>query len=62
MSTRRGRKVNPAKNDGSARDFEAGKKLGRPKQKWVVNDTPVTGKHDQQPEGRWEKVTANGTV
>jgi hypothetical protein len=56
MSSRRGKKINPEKNAGSARDFAAGKRIGRPKQVWVVDDTPVTGKHDQQPEGHWEKV------
>jgi hypothetical protein len=35
MSSRRGKKVNPAKNAGSARDFAAGKRIGRTKQVWV---------------------------
>ena len=32
MSTRRGKKINPVKNYVSAKDFAAGKKIGRPKQ------------------------------
>jgi hypothetical protein len=35
MTQGRGKKINPAKNDGSARDFAAGKKLGRKKQRWT---------------------------
>jgi hypothetical protein len=32
MSTRRGKKINPTKNYVSAKDFAAGKRIGRPKQ------------------------------
>jgi hypothetical protein len=67
MSTRRGKKINPAKNAGSARDFAAGKKIGRPAQQWVWDVEPViitTHEGKQQTikpgSGHWEKVT-NGT-
>jgi hypothetical protein len=61
MSTRRGKKINPAKNDGSARDFAAGKKIGRPKQVWIWDVQPcVTASHPVQVidagKGHWEKV------
>lgn len=39
MSTRRGKKVNPAKNYASAKDFAAGKRVGRPKQVFVWDET-----------------------
>jgi len=36
MSTRRGKKINPVKNYAAAKDFAAGKKIGRqqPKGHW----------------------------
>ena len=51
MSDRRGKKINPAKNAGAARDFATAKKVGRPKQ---IFD-PVTKTWSKAPE-----VTVNG--
>lgn len=48
----RGKKLSYDKNDQAARDFTTGKKLGRPKQKWV----PIAGGRPGQTEGYWEKV------
>ena len=31
----RGKKINPAKNYAGAKDFAEGKRIGRPKQRWV---------------------------
>lgn len=59
MSTRRGKKINPVKNEASARDFAAGKRIGRPKQVWVFEE-PLAVVAGEQPKGHWEKV--NGTV
>lgn len=39
MSTRRGKKINPEKNFAAAKDFAAGKKVGRQKQVWVWGET-----------------------
>ena len=39
MSTRRGKKINPEKNYAAAKDFAAGKKIGRPKQRFVWDVT-----------------------
>jgi hypothetical protein len=63
--SRRGKKINPAKNEASARDFAAGKKIGRPKQRWMWDIEPlVTASHPVQiihpGNGHWEKV--NGAV
>jgi len=54
----RGKKLNRNKNAGSARDFAAGKKFGRPKQVWVWDhictiEEIVKGQHSI---GHWEKV------
>jgi len=38
----RGKKINRNKNAGSARDFEAGKRLDRPKQEFIPLDPPNT--------------------
>jgi hypothetical protein len=66
MTRGRGKKINPAKNDGSARDFAAGKKLGRPKQIWVLDtEFPYcrigppainSAATDMGGQGHWEKV------
>lgn len=40
----RGKKLNPDKNYASAKDFAAGKVIGRPKQQWVpstFNGEPI---------------------
>jgi hypothetical protein len=50
--TGRGKKLNRNKNAGSARDFEAGKRLGRPKQIWIWDIPPGA----TQGTGHWEKV------
>jgi hypothetical protein len=51
-NTRRGKKINPAKNNIAAKDFAEGKKIGRPKQEWVPwKFDPVGG-----PTGYWRKV------
>jgi len=39
--SRRGRKTNQVKNAGSARDFAAGKKIGRKRQVWVWDELPL---------------------
>jgi hypothetical protein len=53
-NTRRGKKINQTKNYVSAKDFADGKKIGRPKQRWV----PVAFvEHTGQPfGGYWEKI------
>jgi hypothetical protein len=59
MSSRRGKKINPAKNAGSARDFEAGKRIGRPKQVWVWDVEPKPNSpiiREVKGLGHWEKV------
>ena len=53
MSSRRGKKINPAKNEASARDFSAGKRIGRPRQVWVW-DEPMHVPAGEQPIGHWE--------
>ena len=64
MSTRRGKKVNPAKNFMVAKDFAEGKRIGRPKQVWVVDELPKTVKlYDgtqnivRAGSGHWEKIS-----
>jgi len=63
--TGRGKKLNQNKNAGSARDFAAGKKLGRPKQEWV-ND--ATSAFEVSPgiisftKGYWRKVNVTTTT
>jgi len=52
--TGRGKKLNRNKNAGSARDFAAGKKFGRPKQVWIWDAEPNT--IHLRPTGHWEKV------
>lgn len=60
MSTRRGKKINPAKNYAGAKDFAAGKVVGRPKQQWVWDETKtVPAPHT--PVGVGDKLTS-GTV
>jgi len=54
-NSRRGKKINPAKNAGSARDFAAGKKIGRKRQVWVW-DEPMSVPAGEQPTGHWEAV------
>ena len=59
MTQGRGKKINPAKNDGSARDFAAGKKLGRPKQIWIWDAEPYainSAATDMGGQGHCEKV------
>jgi hypothetical protein len=56
---RRGKKINQIKNAGSARDFAAGKKIGRPKQVFIDEPT-MESVLDGFKGGRWEKV--NGQV
>jgi hypothetical protein len=52
MAERRGKKTNQVKNYVAAKDFAEGKKIGRPKQRWVpFKFDPVGG-----PNGYWEKV------
>ena len=58
MSTRRGKKINPAKNAGNARDFAAGKRIGRKKQIWVFEE-PLAVAAGEQPKGHWEKVNVS---
>jgi hypothetical protein len=53
MTRGRGKKINQVKNAGNARDFAAGKKLGRPKQIWIV-DNPAGDAFGTT--GHWEKV------
>ena len=55
MSTRRGKKINPVKNYAAAKDFAAGKKIGRQKQVWVW-DEPMSVPAGEQPKGHWETV------
>ena len=53
-------KNNSRKKYHEAKDFAEGKRLGRPKQVWVIDSAPVLGNFlDQQPKGHWEKVTTN---
>jgi hypothetical protein len=64
MSTRRGKKLNPAKNEASARDFAAGKRIVRKKQIWVWDVEPlVTASHPMQVthpgQGHWETVNVS---
>lgn len=51
-NSRRGKKINPAKNFSSAKDFALGKRVGRPKQKWETVENPKSG----EPKGRWIKL------
>jgi hypothetical protein len=56
----RGKKLNPVKNYAAAKDFAAGKVIGRPKQVWVW-DAPAEVSTDKTPNarrGHWEKVNA----
>lgn len=48
----RGKKTSYDKNARAAEDFQKGKKIGRPKQRWV----PVAGDRPGQTEGYWEKL------
>jgi len=56
----RGKKINPAKNAGSARDLKTGKKFGRPKQVWIWDRLPESPKSIQTAladgSGHWERV------
>jgi hypothetical protein len=59
----RGKKINPVKNYVAAKDFAAGKRVGRPRQIWVWDVEPlVTASHPVQiiepGKGHWEKVNA----
>lgn len=57
MADRRGKKLNTAKNAGSARDFAAGKKIGRPKQVWVWDAVGVSWTvRETSNHGHWEKT------
>ena len=66
MSTRRGKKINPEKNYAAAKDFAAGKVIGRPKQVWVLDVQPLIITTQEGVEqvipntgfGHWEKVNA----
>ena len=67
MSTRRGKKINQVKNYIAAKDFAAGKRIGRPKQRWIQDVAKVTltdanGTVSGLVPGRghWEKVTGDG--
>ena len=53
MSERRGKKTNQVKNFNAAKDFAAGKKVGRKKQRWVW-DTNNMFAEDRK--GHWEKI------
>lgn len=63
----RGKKINPVKNFRSAEDFDKGKRLGRTKQVWVVDDGFTEERYQRlekkigepiQRRGHWEKVNA----
>jgi hypothetical protein len=54
MAERRGKKTNHNKNFVAAKDFAAGKKVGRPKQRWVpARFVEQTG---EPVGGYWEKI------
>jgi hypothetical protein len=59
--TGRGKKLNRNKNAGSARDFAAGKKFGRPKQVWVWHDL-MGNPNMPKPWGHWEKRRVKSNV
>jgi len=68
MSTRRGKKINQVKNYVAAKDFAAGKRIGRPKQRWIQDVVEVTLTDANGDvaivtpgSGHWEKVTSDGT-
>ena len=51
-------KDNSGKKYREHEEWQVGKKLGRPKQRWVlVFDEPLTADAGEQPSGHWEKVT-----
>ena len=65
MSTRRGKKLNQVKNYVAAADFAAGKRIGRPKQVFVLDDGFTEERYQQiekeigepvQRKGHWEKA------
>lgn len=69
MSTRRGKKINQVKNHMAAKDFAEGKRVGRPKQRWIVDvveESIIDANGDKAiltpGSGHWEKVTADGTI
>lgn len=49
-------KDNSNKHPRQADEFREGKKMGRPKQRWVL-DEPLAVAAGEQPSGHWEKVT-----
>jgi hypothetical protein len=59
--TRRGKKQNHDKNFTAAKDFKAGKKIGRKKQVWVP-DGVIINMNNGEPvsvagmTGHWEKI------
>lgn len=65
MSSRRGKKLNPTKNNQAAREFAEGKRLGRPKQRWIQDVVEITrtDANGGSPfvvipgSGHWEQVT-----
>ena len=51
-------KDNSGKKYREHEEWQVGKKLGRPKQRWVlVFDEPLAAIAGEQPSGHWEKVT-----
>jgi hypothetical protein len=56
MGVARATKDNSNKHPRQAEEFREGKKIGRPKQRWVVDSTTV---HEgvTMTQGHWEKVT-----
>ena len=56
--SRRGKKANTDKNPQARQDFLAGKKIGRPKQRFVPNLDPPFNQLGPMV-GTWEKVKAN---
>ena len=53
--SRRGKKTNTDKNPQARQDFLAGKKIGRPKQRFVPNLDPPFNQLDPKG-GTWEKM------
>lgn len=57
-NTRRGKKINSAKNSQANREWKEAKKLERKKQKWVLGEPSVSfvTLGTAQTSGHWEKA------
>lgn len=55
-TTRRGAKINPTKNSQAHREWIEGKRLGRPKQKWVPEAKDSMAYVMGETTGQWVKV------